>query len=68
MDEPTAAVLVTKLWRCRDGRFLRIREMEDEHIQRCIALILARNDGWRANWMPTLLAELEKRKKGERPW
>lgn len=48
------------IWKCRDGRFLNISDMETSHIQACIAMIMNRHN-WRQRFMRPLLLELEKR-------
>jgi len=50
-------------WLTNDGRFLEIAKMETDHIQRCIGRIFRSKTGWRADYMPHLIAELERRSK-----
>lgn len=52
-------------WITRDGRVMKIGEMEDEHIQNCIYLITERN--WRRGYLERLRLELEMRSMGLRP-
>lgn len=49
-------------WVTRDGCVMTIEEMEDRHLQNCIAKIFVSGGSWRGHWLPVLLDELEKRK------
>ena len=51
------------MWRTRDGRFMRVEEMETSHIQRCIANIMIRGGSWRGEHLISLVNELEKRER-----
>jgi hypothetical protein len=42
------------IWRCRDGRLIPVRRMEDRHLHNCIRMIL-RNKGWRRQYLDRLL-------------
>lgn len=48
-------------WLTRDGRYLALKEMESDHIQRCIGRIFRSRVGWRASYLPFLQAELDRR-------
>jgi hypothetical protein len=54
-----------RLWKCRDGRVLRVSQMSDSHLANAIRLIL-RSNGWRRDYLPRLLLEVEIRAMGER--
>ena len=46
-----------QVWRCRDGRMIPVRQMEDRHLHNCIRMIL-RNRSWRRKWLDRLLLEV----------
>ena len=52
-------------WVTRDGRILKIGEMEDEHIQNCIYMITERKN-WRRGYLARLRLELFMRELGIR--
>jgi len=62
----------TKIWYTRDGRDVQVRQMETEHLERCIARIMrsrilferwgAPFFWWRPQYLKPLLAELERRR------
>jgi len=49
------------LWQCRDGRMLRLEEMETTHLRNAVAMMMLK-PGWRAAFMEPMLKELKKRK------
>lgn len=52
----------TPVWLTEDFRLLETSQMETRHIRNCLAQILLRaNDGWRAAYIPLLVAELKRR-------
>lgn len=46
-------------WRTRDGRRLDLSCMVCDHLRNCLARILRLN--WRVDWMPYILAEIDRR-------
>jgi hypothetical protein len=50
----------TNIWICRDGRRMRIQEMETSHLLNSVAMIRRRN-GWRWEYLDLLLKELKRR-------
>jgi hypothetical protein len=54
------------VWIARDMRCFKIADMETSHIQRCIAMIFHRNNGWRGRFMEPLILELKKRESAEK--
>jgi hypothetical protein len=52
------------LWRCKDGRVLRLREMETDHIKNSIRMIECSKRGWRVRYLAALKLELDIRRLG----
>lgn len=50
------------IWTCRDGRKMRVGQMDDRHLSAAIAMIMRSRRGWRAHWLPRLVLEQEIRK------
>lgn len=46
-------------WLTRDGRMMKISEMETSHIVNCIAKIQRSGGRWRGEYLPRLELELE---------
>lgn len=54
-----------RIWKCRDGREIAIRDMGASHIMNCLTLItrsLAAYSSWRMDYMLPLLDELKRRR------
>lgn len=49
------------LWKCRDGRSLRLWQIGDTHLVHCVHNI--RVYGWRREWLPILESELNRRRR-----
>ena len=47
------------IWICKDGRRMRITEMETSHIRNAIAMIERSVKGWRRSYLERLRLELE---------
>jgi hypothetical protein len=47
-----------RMWITNDGRLLKIGEMSEDHIQRCIACILRSGGRWRQQYLQRLQLEL----------
>jgi len=50
--------MLDRVWTCRDGRMIPIRQMTDSHLHNCIRMIL-RNKRWRRNYLDRLLLEVQ---------
>lgn len=55
-----------RLWRCRDGRVLKISDMTDSHIRNCIQMIQRSGFRWRVRYLDRLEIELIIRSMGAR--
>lgn len=51
--------MMDRIWVCRDGRAMKVSDMETRHIRNCIAMILRSKKGWRRHYLPRLHLELE---------
>jgi hypothetical protein len=45
------------IWKCRDGREMKIGDMTDSHLANCIAKILRSRKGWRREYLDRLQLE-----------
>lgn len=54
--------MLDPLWTCRDGRRMRVGQMDDGHLAHSIAMIERSAKGWRNSWLPRLKLEQEIRK------
>ena len=52
------------LWKCDDGRYIHLKNMETSHIQNCVGMIMHRSN-WRQRYMEPLLLELKRRQGDE---
>jgi len=52
--------MLVRVWKCADGRLVRIDQMERSHILNCMALIV-RKRGWRREWLKYFELELQLR-------
>lgn len=62
-DEAIADDNFDPMWLCRDGRVLRISEMEDGHLKNCVAKCFLSTTSWRGRYLPYLLRELTRRQR-----
>jgi len=53
------------MWRTRDGRRLKLSEMDCKHLRNSLNKIL--RDKWRLEWTYPILAELDRRCKPKQP-
>lgn len=49
-----------QVWKCKDGRKIKISEMADSHLENVINKI-HRSNGWRREWLDELYKEYDKR-------
>lgn len=49
-----------RIWRMKNGKYIRISDMSYEHIENCINKIV--REGWRVEYLPILKSELFNRK------
>lgn len=52
--------MLVRVWKCADGRLVRIDQMERSHIINCMALIVRRGN-WRREWLKYFELELQLR-------
>jgi len=52
------------VWLCKDGREVLVSRMSDDHLRNAIALVL--RTGWRLEYLPRLLLEVDIRSFGLR--
>lgn len=52
-------------WVCRDGRRMKVEQMDDRHLANAIAKI-ERSRRWRREWLPRLYLERDIRAQGLR--
>ena len=60
-DMAILAIKGEPIWVAKDMRCFKIADMETSHIQRCVAMIFHKNNGWRGRFMEPLILELKKR-------
>lgn len=54
-----------RVWRTKDGREMKLSEMDVNHIENCINKILRlqkEGKSWRVSWLPTLYEEYDRKK------
>lgn len=57
--------MLDPIWICKDGRRLKVAQMDDHHLRAAIAMI-ERSRRWRKCWLARLYLELEMRSQGLR--
>ncbi len=55
-----------RLWRCKDGRTMRVSQMDNQHLRNAIAMIKRSKSNWRRGYLSRLELEVEIRKLGLR--
>ena len=56
--------LPANVWVTKDGRHIKIEEMEIGHLRACIKKVQNSRRGWRCNYLARLLRELDRRAMG----